>query len=81
MPERTVSVFDSILRLLWHGVEIYVFVVLIVKDHKIPSWTAGRQLPKHSPVRAVNVRPELVEGERAGQGHSVQSGRERALSR
>jgi hypothetical protein len=44
MPERKDSGFESILRLLWHVVEVYVFVVLIVKDHKVPNWNASRQL-------------------------------------
>ncbi|MCU1476993.1 MAG: hypothetical protein JWQ64_1686 [Subtercola sp.] len=56
MPERTVSIFESILRVLWHVVEIYVFVVLIVKDHRIPNWNASKQFSRAAPAAAADAR-------------------------
>ncbi|QWT25153.1 hypothetical protein KPL76_07365 [Subtercola sp. PAMC28395] len=58
MPDRTVS--DSIFRLLWQVVEIYVFVVLVIKDRKVPKWNGGIELS----VRA----PELLD---SGPDHPV----------
>ena len=49
MPERTV--YDSILRVLWQVVEIYVFVVLVIKDRKVPSWNGGNELAVRAPTR------------------------------
>ncbi|RFA21025.1 hypothetical protein [Subtercola boreus] len=39
--ERDIPLPDSILRALWRAVEVYVFVVLIVKDRRVPAWNGA----------------------------------------
>ncbi|RFA15590.1 hypothetical protein B7R22_06470 [Subtercola boreus] len=63
MPDRPLPIPDQLLRALWRVVELSVFMVLIVKDRRVPTWnnpavTTGQTVPNHS-VRA-STTPALL---------------------
>nr|WP_147305841.1 hypothetical protein [Subtercola boreus] len=63
MPERPLPIPDPVLRVLWRLVEVFVFIVLIVKEHRIPAWngpavTRGQAAPNQ--VVSASSNPALL---------------------
>ncbi|TQL53996.1 hypothetical protein FB464_1522 [Subtercola boreus] len=76
MPERPLPIPDPVLFALWRVVEVSVFVVLIVKDRRVPAWNC----PTEGPGAAARGRTDQAARGQASHGAGGQTTPNHSLS-